>query len=70
LIPQIVVLNKSDLIKRADIEALERQIVLDNPVDCVSISAIRPDTLRPLVEGVAIRMGKFALSEPGAVATG
>jgi GTP-binding protein HflX len=70
-IPQIVVLNKTDLFSRANgrsdhsqIESLERQISLDTGFECVAISAIRRETLRPLVEQVAARIGKFALSQP------
>ena len=64
-IPQIIVLNKSDLIPSADVEALTRQVCLDKPLECVSISAIHRDTLRPLVELIAARIGTFAVSQPG-----
>lgn len=63
-IPQIVVLNKSDLVDPADLAQIEQQISLDKPVECVSISAIRRESLRPLVERIAVRIGKFALSQP------
>lgn len=49
-IPQIVVLNKSDLLAEADIATLTRQIALDTEAPCVSISAIRRETLKPMVE--------------------
>jgi GTP-binding protein HflX len=61
-IPQIVVLNKSDLLAGDQIEILKRQIMLDRAVECVSISAIRRETLRPMVEAVAVRIGKFDVS--------
>lgn len=64
-IHQIIVLNKSDLIPSADVEALTRQVCLDKPLECVSISAIHRDTLRPLVELIAARIGTFAVSQPG-----
>jgi len=64
-IPQIVVLNKADLVNKADLEAFVRQICLDKPLECVAISAIHRETLRPLVEHIAARIGKFALSLPG-----
>jgi len=61
-IPQIVVLNKTDLLKKSDSEALERQIMLDRTAECVSISAIRRETLRPMVEAIATRIGKFEVA--------
>ena len=64
-IPQVLVLNKSDLCPTDDVEALCRQLSLDKPVDCVSISAIQRETLRPLVERIAARIGTFAVSQPG-----
>ena len=63
-IPQIVVLNKSDLVEPEVVSQLERQVCLDKPVECVSISAIRRETLRPLVERIAVRIGKFAITQP------
>jgi GTP-binding protein HflX len=62
-IPQVVVLNKADLVNVDDIEVLRRQILLDKDVSVVSISANVRETLRPLVEQVAVRIGKFAVSE-------
>ena len=49
-IPELIVLNKTDLLKRAEIAALVRQITLDTDARCVSISAIRRDSLRPMIE--------------------
>lgn len=51
-IPQIIVLNKADLLDEISIEALERQISLDKSADIVAISAIQPKTLRLLVEKI------------------
>ena len=62
-IAQIVVLNKADLVPGDEIDALIRQICLDKPLECVAISAIHRETLRPLVERVAASVGKFAVSE-------
>jgi GTP-binding protein HflX len=52
-IPQLIVLNKTDLLSREDVENLTRQITLDSGAQCVSISAIRRETLRPMVEEIA-----------------
>jgi GTP-binding protein HflX len=62
-IPQIIVLNKSDLLADADLEALRHQITLDKDIATVSISAIHRETLKPLVEQMAARIGTFALSD-------
>ncbi|HEY2867147.1 MAG TPA: GTPase HflX [Pyrinomonadaceae bacterium] len=62
-ISQIVVLNKADAVSMAEIDALIRQICLDKPLQCVAISAIHRETLRPLVETVAAAIGKFAVSQ-------
>ena len=47
----------------AEINNLTRQICLDKPLECVAISAIHRETLRPLVERVAAAIGKFAVSK-------
>ena len=62
-ISQIVVLNKADAVSMVEIDALIRQICLDKPLQCVAISAIHRETLRPLVETVAAAIGKFAVSQ-------
>ena len=51
-IPQLIVLNKTDLLKRAEIASLTRHITLDTDARCVSISAIRRESLRPMIEAV------------------
>ena len=55
-IPQIIVLNKSDLLSPEEIEDLQREISLDNHADSVAISAIRKDSLRPLTERIGHRV--------------
>ena len=52
-IPQIIVLNKTDLTDTATLEVLTRQISLDKDVPYVAVSAIRRETLRGLVEKVS-----------------
>ncbi len=52
-IPQIIVLNKADLLDEMSLEALTRQISLDKSAEIVAISAIQPKTLRPLVEKIS-----------------
>ncbi|MCC6826250.1 MAG: GTPase HflX [Acidobacteria bacterium] len=52
-IAQLIVLNKSDLLSDDEVEVLRRQIVLDSSAACVAISAIRRESLRPLVDAAA-----------------
>ncbi len=51
-IPQIIVLNKTDLLDEDSKNALIRQIEIDKNYECVAISAIQPRTLKPLVEKI------------------
>ncbi len=51
-IPQLIVLNKADLLESDVIEQLSRQISLDSGLTSVAISAIARETLRPMVEAV------------------
>ncbi len=62
-IPQLIVLNKADLLSGVVLEQLERQISLDSGLTSVPISAIRRETLRPLVEEIADILGSFNLAE-------
>ncbi len=55
-IPQMVVLNKTDLLSARDVERLTRQIALDTNAPSVSISAIRRESLRPLVEMIGKKL--------------
>ena len=58
-IPQLIVLNKTDLLDADEIDSLARQITLDSGAECVSISAIRRETLRPMVETIG-KIGELA----------
>ena len=51
-IPQIVVLNKADLLDESEIEALHRQISLEKNREVVAISALQPATLKALIEKI------------------
>ncbi|HUR97381.1 MAG TPA: hypothetical protein VMZ26_04855, partial [Pyrinomonadaceae bacterium] len=64
-IPQIIVLNKTDLVPAQEIETLSRQIGLDKNAPCVAISANVRETLKPLVEQVAARIGTFDVNALG-----
>lgn len=49
-IPQLIVLNKADLLTGDEIEILKKQILLDSGLDAVAISAIRRETLVPMAK--------------------
>src|SRR5436305_1771653 len=51
-IPQLLVLNKNDLVDAESIESLRRQIDQDERFGCLLISALRPETLNPLLERI------------------
>src|SRR5438874_1998868 len=51
-IPQLLVLNKNDLVDAESLESLKRQIDQDERFGCLLISALRPETLNPLLERI------------------
>jgi GTP-binding protein HflX len=57
-IPLITALNKTDLADPTTVEALRRSIVLENEDECVTLSAISPATLRPLIGLMGERVSK------------
>jgi len=62
-IPQIIVVNKSDLMKRQEIEVLQRDILLDKQAESVAISAIHRNSLSVLAERVAATIGDFGFEK-------
>ena len=66
-IPQIIVLNKTDLAEAPMIEQLERQITLDKGLPYVAVSAIQPRSLGRLVDkmadAVAMQGAEFKVNE-------
>jgi len=50
--PKVIVLNKADLLDAEELESIIRQISADSGTECVAISALDRDTLRPMVEKV------------------
>jgi GTP-binding protein HflX len=62
-IPQLIVLNKIDLTDRETVETLARQAARGHQAEPVPVSAIRRDSLRPLVEHIATRIGSFSVDD-------
>src|SRR5688500_13898209 len=62
-IPQVIVLNKADLLDEDSLNALERQIEIDKRGEAVSISAIQPRTIKPLIERIGELIGKVTIDD-------
>lgn len=71
-IVQLIVLNKTDLLKRSEIENLSRQVASDSGARCVAISAIDRNSLRPMVEAIGetitVPKSEFFVSNSNAAA--
>ena len=51
-IPRLLVLNKVDLVDGASLGGMKRLAGRDDAVDCAAISALRPQTLLPMLEQI------------------
>lgn len=51
-IPRVVVLNKADLPDDATIHHLQRALLFDKGIETVAVSAVQPETLKPLLERI------------------
>jgi len=49
-IPRVVAFNKSDLLPAEELEAILRHACQVGARECIAVSALRPETLRPLLE--------------------
>src|ERR1051325_5734134 len=49
-IPRLVVFNKSDLLSAEDLDSLLRQACAVSGRECIAVSALKAETLRPLLE--------------------
>jgi GTP-binding protein HflX len=49
-IPRVVAFNKADLLAPDDLDALLRQACQVGQRECIAVSALKPDSLRPLLE--------------------
>lgn len=52
-IPKIIALNKIDLLEAEEVESIKRSLELDKELEVVAVSAIRPETLFPLLEKIS-----------------
>jgi len=61
-IPQVIALNKSDLVTTEQLESLQRQLSLDKGIDGVAISAIHRKSLSALAERISASIGDFGFA--------
>jgi GTP-binding protein HflX len=61
-IPQIIALNKTDLISEDQLKSLQKQLSLDKHVEGVAISAINRRSLSVLAEEIAASIGDFGFA--------
>ena len=57
-IPQLIVFNKSDLLDADSLHALQRTVLFDKDRESVSVSAIKPQTLKPLLDKIGEVLAK------------
>jgi len=51
-IPQLIVLNKADLVDKGSIANIRRQIAIDNESPSIAVSAMDRSTLRPMITAI------------------
>ena len=72
-IPQLLVLNKCDRVDRVTLDAILRELSLDAGIEAITISALRRDSLSPLLERMEQSLGNqppFQTQYPAHVTTG
>src|SRR6266550_893240 len=70
-IPRLLVFNKGDLVDEASLGAMKRLAGCDDAVGCVAISALRPQTVLPMLEQIGQMLSQnLTGTKPLAVANG
>ncbi len=62
-VPKLIALNKADLLSEDDIEMIGREIRHET-ANSIAISAVRRETLRPLVEEIGVLIGEHDKTRP------
>ncbi len=57
-IPRLTVLNKADLLDKDSAEALHRQLLFEKGSESIAVSAVEPQTLKPLLETIGQLLAK------------
>lgn len=63
-IPRVVVFNKSDLVKADDLEAMLRQAAQGGTRECLAVSALKPQSLRPMLERAGEILARDLIKRP------
>jgi GTP-binding protein HflX len=57
-IPRLLVFNKVDTMDRTTVDAMVRHTSIQNGSECIAISALRPETLGPLLQNIGQTLGR------------
>ena len=63
-IPRLVVFNKADLLDQISIDSILRQASQSGERNCISISATKPETLRPMLERASAILARDLVEQP------
>jgi GTPase len=63
-IPRLVVLNKADVVEPEAMESIIRQATLSGERECVAISALKTESLRPLLERAGELLARNLVEHP------
>ncbi|MBD0371636.1 MAG: GTPase HflX [Pyrinomonadaceae bacterium] len=66
-IPRLIVFNKADLVGPDEMEAIIRQATLGGERECVSVSALKTQSLRPLLERAGELLARNLVEQPSYV---
>ncbi|HEX8336911.1 MAG TPA: hypothetical protein VF621_09275, partial [Pyrinomonadaceae bacterium] len=69
-IPRLVVFNKADLLAPDDLDALLRQACAVGGRECIAVSALKPETLRPLLERAGAILARDLTHDEGGARAG
>ena len=65
-IPRLVVFNKADLVEKEDLAAMMRTASQAGARECVAVSALEPQSLRPMLERAGEILARDLIQSPGA----
>ena len=63
-IPRLVVFNKADLVKSDELSSIIRQATLSGERECVTVSALKAQSLRPLLERAGELLARNLVEQP------
>ncbi|HEX8890018.1 MAG TPA: GTPase HflX [Pyrinomonadaceae bacterium] len=63
-IPRLVVFNKADLLDQISMDSILRQASQSGERNCISLSATKPETLRPMLERASAILARDLVEQP------